>query len=173
MLRLVIVSTHSRPKATGPTARQCFRKVVSFQHTAARRRLRHADHLETSAFLFQHTAARRRLVWLSSCGVLPTQVSTHSRPKATGVQPVKHSANAGFQHTAARRRLFRRPSLPIANCVVSTHSRPKATACYHCAHADFKSVSTHSRPKATDVFFRYAIIIGKFQHTAARRRLGG
>ena len=35
---------------------------------------------------FQHTAARRRLALLSSLPFLTLQVSTHSRPKAAGIE---------------------------------------------------------------------------------------
>ncbi len=57
--------------------------------------------------------------------------------------------------------------------MVSTHSRPKAAGADVFAGVDDKMVSTHSRPKAagsTKAFWR--IEPNKFQHTAARRRLG-
>ena len=79
-----------------------------------------------------------------------------------------------FQHTAARRRLASAPAKEQDNdSNVSTHSRPKAAGpLWRVAHLlDF--VSTHSRPKAAGL----CNISGKqrakkFQHTAARRRLG-
>ena len=119
------VSTHSRPKAAGPSAtwRTSF---TWFQHTAARRRLdcsrrrpavrNVSTHSRPKAaetgiarfsftLLFQHTAARRRLI--NSC-----------------IQSIKDGL---FQHTAARRRLPGK-GLIMATQSVSTHSRPKAAA---------------------------------------------
>ena len=78
------VSTHSRPKAAGAfsvfavilspcfntqppeggwfTDDRVFHTSCGFQHTAARRRLGHADANGIPRVWFQHTAARRRLV---------------------------------------------------------------------------------------------------------------
>ena len=56
-----------------------------FQHTAARRRLEIVSRLKHDLRLFQHTAARRRLGLTATSGVLITDVSTHSRPKAAGL----------------------------------------------------------------------------------------
>ncbi len=39
---------------------------MTFQHTAARRRLGEMALKSASDFLFQHTAARRRLAWLQA-----------------------------------------------------------------------------------------------------------
>ena len=103
----------------------------------------------------------RFLVWV---------VSTHSRPKAAGINHGNSLFFKMFQHTAARRRLetdFQGLSLPFA---VSTHSRPKAAggglARLRKRMASFNTqppeggwidvsysvylyvVSTHSRPKA-------------------------
>ena len=80
----VKVSTHSRAEAaailgdlvifivvcfnTQPRGGGCDDKVrdycltKKFQHTAARRRLRHGHYLLVQSLLFQHTAARRRLL---------------------------------------------------------------------------------------------------------------
>ena len=100
-------------------------------------------------------------------------VSTHSRPKAAG------ASQQGF----------------IQGLDVSTHSRPKAAGFEVRVIFLGNNVSTHSRPKAAgfNLFFRYSCIrcfntqppeggwyhhlshpleIPKFQHTAARRRLG-
>ena len=121
------VSTHSRPKAAGPTIKYLMVKNGRFQHTAARRRL--VPHVNLGALRqqgfntqppeggwtmtrqsqahppqFQHTAARRRL---------------ESKPRHT-------AANAKFQHTAARRRLACLAAAVLIKGYVSTHSRPKA-----------------------------------------------
>ena len=106
LTNLALVSTHSRPKAAGITpdaqwplfkfqhtaARRRLgalklRAAISalFQHTAARRRLEIVSRLKHDLRLFQHTAARRRLGLTATSGVLITDVSTHSRPKAAGL----------------------------------------------------------------------------------------
>nr|DAQ97057.1 MAG TPA: hypothetical protein [Herelleviridae sp.] len=76
------VSTHSRPKAAGPSGKSS-QKPSEFQHTAARRRLAIPAADTCPPVPFQHTAARRRLAF------------AHDGFKCA-VQ---------FQHTAARRRL--------------------------------------------------------------------
>ena len=55
------VSTHSRPKAAAAAVR-AGGKPISFQHTAARRRLTVVSHGTGCVLSFQHTAARRRLL---------------------------------------------------------------------------------------------------------------
>ena len=78
------------------------------------------------------------------------EVSTHSRPKAAGLNSCK--------------------ILVTEN--VSTHSRPKAAGIYIRRRSQSYPVSTHSRPKAAGILnFAYSKVL-KFQHTAARRRLG-
>ena len=99
---------------------------ITFQHTAARRRLQQY-HLQVNICTqFQHTAARRRLRTVI----------------------VTAGGKRWFQHTAARRRLrlqFLPKFLPL---VVSTHSRPKAAANQTIKFTETLNVSTHSRPKA-------------------------
>ena len=119
------VSTHSRPKAAGPSC--CTRQTAGlFQHTAARRRL----DLEADGVgvvdLFQHTAARRRLDGVVGLG--------NDKPL--------------FQHTAARRRLALHAGSPLRYRKVSTHSRPKAAGTSRFSGRPQHQVSTHSRPKA-------------------------
>ena len=99
------VSTHSRPKAAGPTICAMSIWYCLFQHTAARRRLAPiAMVLDDGDGQFQHTAARRRLEAAAFGGGWSTQ----------------------FQHTAARRRLEYQFFQLINKSKVSTHSRPKA-----------------------------------------------
>ena len=83
---------------------------MKFQHTAARRRLRHARPGRQSARRFQHTAARRRLPPEKQKALAVVRVSTHSRPKAA----------AGLD------------CLLTLTYRVSTHSRPKAAASPFC-----------------------------------------
>ena len=77
-----------------------------FQHTAARRRLENQTLTNILKLMFQHTAARRRLGKISGIFGVVRWVSTHSRPKAAGLDKagVEYTVRM-FQHTAARRRL--------------------------------------------------------------------
>ena len=99
--------------------------------------------------LFQHTAARRRL----------------------DVSNVHISLSKMFQHTAARRRLGAGVRLRLLEHEVSTHSRPKAAGICATSALFRLQVSTHSRPKAAGCGLGRAGTFGRFQHTAARRRL--
>ena len=100
-----LVSTHSRPKAAGSTTgftlcdaegfntqppeggwmawQTAWLGWITFQHTAARRRLDPTVDERSAAYWFQHTAARRRLAAMSG----------------------RSECIMWFQHTAARRRL--------------------------------------------------------------------
>ena len=127
-LAVIGVSTHSRPKAAGPTIRTGYRRllgfntqppeggwlslqdflifVLVFQHTAARRRLgRRCLPLSTAISTFQHTAARRRLG--SRKMLTPLRSSFNTQPPEGGWQCQKKMPKhiQKFQHTAARRRL--------------------------------------------------------------------
>ncbi len=55
---------------------------------------------------------------------------------------------------------------------VSTHSRPKAAGDELHPRPAGVQVSTHSRPKAAGTAVLDQSTVAKFQHTAARRRLG-
>ena len=79
--------------------------TLTFQLTAARRRLDRADRSALLVRMFQLTAARRRLVLYVDILLTMYRVSTHSRPKA-----------AGIDHN----------SITFHYSGVSTHSRPKA-----------------------------------------------
>ena len=143
-----------------------------FQHTAARRRLGHAQTAKPAddgGFNTQPPEggwnANRRYS-------IRCNVSTHSRPKAAG--------RFGTNQRAGQE--------------VSTHSRPKAAGAWSHIRQKLVMVSTHSRPKAaggSTAKWRFLIIrfntqppeggwscsycitvwIALFQHTAARRRL--
>ena len=78
-----------------------------------------------------------------------------------------------FQHTAARRRLVDCDTEEAKRLMVSTHSRPKAAGNRPPVLCPSCEVSTHSRPKAAGYRNNAAQVQNvKFQHTAARRRLG-
>ena len=125
--------------------------AISFQHTAARRRLADCKPKRRSHDLFQHTAARRRLgEHYASTGVR-RHVSTHSRPKAAGsVDSTEHNILT-FQHTAARRRLG-----PMLSCSYSIRVR----------------FNTQPPEGGWMTAVLDQSTVAKFQHTAARRRLG-
>ena len=57
--------------------------------------------------------------------------------------------------------------------MVSTHSRPKAAGPCVLLINLIEVVSTHSRPKAAGSYLPLQNQVSWFQHTAARRRLGG
>ena len=142
---------------------------------------------------FQLTAARRRLVYnvLGGAGggvsthsrpkaagyrdlplLIERLVSTHSRPKAAGQKIAGLNRTSKFQLTAARRRLG--PILfmwVVLRCFNSQPPEGGWPSSQPSAHS-FR-VSTHSRPKAAGCRYgRHAAIRGRFQLTAARRRLG-
>ena len=141
---------------------------------------------------FQLTAARRRLVYnvLGGAGggvsthsrpkaagyrdlplLIERLVSTHSRPKAAGQKIAGLNRTSKFQLTAARRRLG--PILfmwVVLRCFNSQPPEGGWPSSQPSAHS-FR-VSTHSRPKAAGCRYgRHAAIRGRFQLTAARRRL--
>ena len=99
------------------------------------------------------------------------KVSTHSRPKAAAhAQELRQTTGRSFNTQPPEGgclRLNRRQD----SLQVSTHSRPKAAAqCIGNCEYSIK-VSTHSRPKAAAWYDSAVMHTGKFQHTAARRRL--
>ena len=77
-----------------------------FQHTAARRRLGGKGcNVASDGWVSTHSRPKAAGVELDE-PVEPTVVSTHSRPKAAGFRGNKARASIPvFQHTAARRRL--------------------------------------------------------------------
>ena len=149
MIDNMMVSTHSRPKAAG--------RLKSFRC------------LLISVSTHSRPKAAGFGMYLSR---LIKTVSTHSRPKAAGPPPPAEPPPPAFQHTAARRRL--------GNLTATSHGRqsfntqpPEGGWLVPVLYAkNPEIVSTHSRPKAAGspvvIFFSFA----KFQHTAARRRLG-
>ena len=125
--------------------------LKEFQHTAARRRLVFMKNPISSAMKFQHTAARRRLVVRN--GVCYYEAS--------------------FQHTAARRRLVdvrhapkrgkhRFNTQPPEGGWILRHQYDKYPPCFNTQPPEggwARIVAKYSQRQ-------------RFQHTAARRRLG-
>ena len=151
--------------------------------------------MSSRPYRFQHTAARRRLGkirrfpnperWVSThsrpkAAGFPylsnnhhNYVSTHSRPKAAGT-PCRRKRGRCYVSTHSRPKAAgRQPHIPPAFGIVSTHSRPKAAGSLDEPADEAVKVSTHSRPKAAGLDRnRQRRLRGRFQHTAARRRLG-
>ncbi len=100
-------------------------------------------------------------------------VSTHSRPKATVQTAITAYRELRSFNTQPPEGDCLLPLRPCRFQIRFNTQPPEGDCFFKKREPKQEPVSTHSRPKATDVFFRYAIIIGKFQHTAARRRLGG
>ena len=122
------VSTHSRPKAAGRRNRPALFRRQSFNTQPPEGGWIHCYAVCRQFLRFQHTAARRRLAMLENAYKICVNVSTHSRPKAAGMDFRGHlhapsvsthsrpkaagftanptlSSSRKFQHTAARRRL--------------------------------------------------------------------
>ena len=140
---------------------------------------------------FQHTAARRRLVQVAKRAI-EMSVSTHSRPKAAGSNIISGLWNGLFQHTAARRRLWcRAVGYAFAVCFNTQPPEGGCSSVNSCTARSMRfntqppeggcgafllpsapnSVSTHSRPKAAGITGGARFFKLLFQHTAARRRL--
>ena len=140
---------------------------------------------------FQHTAARRRLIKSGVDGTM-SQVSTHSRPKATAclvaclvacmisfnTQPPEgdwylHHLFSGFdlfQHTAARRRLRMTPfRIWLLYCF---NTQPPEGDCLQPSNPASIKYGFNTQPPEGDCGVE--ALEGEvtwFQHTAARRRL--
>ena len=120
-------------------------------------------------------------------------VSTHSRPKAAGMDVSGLKRKEQVSTHSRPKAAGETEEIDILNNFVSTHSRPKAAGRY-LSTKDFlikfqhtaarrrlvsfsialicvASVSTHSRPKAAGRRSRHGYRAIRFQHTAARRRL--
>ena len=100
-------------------------------------------------------------------------VSTHSRPKAAGFTAYQDFAQAArFNTQPPEGGWWETVKSALIAGWVSTHSRPKAAGCCLFPIFEKRSVSTHSRPKAAGRRKSSPNGCTKFQHTAARRRLG-
>ena len=102
--KVIIVSTHSRPKAAGKRHAPLLRQLDGFN---------------------TQPPEGGWAQWLTGPCPAP-MVSTHSRPKAAGNVMTLFTRLTKFQHTAARRRLVCEPPESQRQKAVSTHSRPKA-----------------------------------------------
>ena len=123
---LILVSTHSRPKAAGCGFTRRYADTSCFNTQPPEGGWLIGGSMLYLINTFQHTAARRRLVKPRRHFLFLCQVSTHSRPKAAGLFGLYLNRDKA----------------------VSTHSRPKAAGHRPKPRQCAGSVSTHSRPKA-------------------------
>ena len=161
------------PEGGWPDGAGFFRHAVSFQHTAARRRLvRRLEELGIIS-VFQHTAARRRLVCDSETTQINAIVSTHSRPKAAGLNDLQNKLFDMFQHTAARRRLDKRTRCPEMGKLGFNTQPPEGGWILQklplCVLICFNTQPPEGGWPMSSLFPKLGWM---FQHTAARRRLG-
>ena len=143
-----VVSTHSRPKAAGPTVAERETAKMGFNTQPPEGGWSFDWIFKPANFLFQHTAARRRLDFEGNKYTGKGNVSTHSRPKAAGTTKMFCKQWDRFQHTAARRRLAE--TLKPKTRKRSFNTQPPEGGWlgrFHCLSL-LILVSTHSRPKA-------------------------
>ena len=170
---------------------------MSFQHTAARRRLVGKGATACRRYLCFNTQPPEGGWYPAADGRVRVGRGFNTQPPEGGWlklqfaigrnYPFQHTAarrrlvfrflkpnvHVSFQHTAARRRLVFAASRQGQASDVSTHSRPKAAGMTDDILAMRVMVSTHSRPKAAGRPLVCLVAASyQFQHTAARRRLG-
>ena len=143
------VSTHSRPKAAGK--KSCLTKpTAKFQHTAARRRLAMALEFKSRQPCFNTQPPEGG--WMPRCPTkIVNMVSTHSRPKAAG----------SISHI----------SYQIQSCF---NTQPPEGGWTFNTVNTFFSLSFNTQPPegGWPCHRCWQTQGGRFQHTAARRRLG-
>ena len=123
--------------------------------------------------MFQHTAARRRLaLQIGFYAALFKGFNTQPPEGGWNRPGIWRAETTLFQHTAARRRLDEYGQKSNQKCYVSTHSRPKAAgkkiASFHRQGSGF---NTQPPEGGWSMGICPVVSAGKFQHTAARRRL--
>ena len=147
---MILVSTHSRPKAAGkPTFARA--SLILFQLTAARRRLARLHPLQGFFTEFQLTAARRRL----DADLFGNVLNKTFQLTAARRRLVAHQTTANhcleFQLTAARRRLEIAKTIPLIDSAFQlTAARRRLATERGDGHLPLV-VSTHSRPKAAGI----------------------
>ena len=126
LVRLLHVSTHSRPKAAG------------------------FDDNEGLKYINRFNTQPPEGGWAINAPRLVLHGGFNTQPPEGGWNKLLHSVclNCQFQHTAARRRLGDKIRCSEFEIVVSTHSRPKAAGIKGIGRIWRDKVSTHSRPKA-------------------------
>ena len=151
------VSTHSRPKAAGGFFIAIRPSELGFNTQPPEGGWVYPLVCKVELIGFQHTAARRRLGQIQYRCRRLFRVSTHSRPKAAGVDCQRLRANY-FVSTHSRPKAAGLDGFCITGKkMVSTHSRPKAAGARHLVKKLPADVSTHSRPKAAGSSIRDSI----------------
>ena len=102
---------------------------------------------------------------------LTTFVSTHSRAEAAASSVSQPKTSMLGFNTQPRGGGCLVGGILIGAAAVSTHSRAEAAAKMSTIFELNDQVSTHSRAEAAAFFYGCTVIMGVFQHTAARRRL--
>ena len=167
-----------------------------FQHTAARRRLTAATPKSVSCYLFQHTAARRRLDAATYGKQVAKLVSTHSRPKAAGLWLIHGKTVSACFNTQppeggwtqnAGRRLVRPcfntqppeggwllPSFNFPFRICFNTQPPEGGWATSTKASCISASSFNTQPPEGGWLARLPVpcVSSRFQHTAARRRLG-
>ena len=145
------VSTHSRPKAAGSAARFTTTSCCLFQHTAARRRLA------------KFALARRPRPRFNTQPPEGGWLKHHDRKRKGWLRFNTQPPEGGWLRRDGRIiRLGSFNTQPPEGGWVSVRKLVERNA----------PVSTHSRPKAAGKSAQPKRAAAKFQHTAARRRLG-
>ena len=148
-----MVSTHSRPKAAGYHVNQALATTNVSTHSRPKAAGLALRYFMVSALLFQHTAARRRLA--------AKGLSYQRWTDCFNTQPPEGGWDAQIGRGQPLKGFNTQP--PEGGWAIPVYKRH-----------DNLSVSTHSRPKAAEAVHQnhVGIVSCRFQHTAARRRLG-
>ncbi len=142
------VSTHSRPKAAGFAKGFYLRDTPCFNTQPPEGGWAVQKFLIMLLSLFQHTAARRRLVNLTCCKKVKRCFNTQP-PEGGWAEKFTKSNEILNVSTHSRPKAAGQPKLQQpAQKAVSTHSRPKAAGHEPAEYRQSRFVSTHSRPKA-------------------------
>ena len=149
---VLCVSTHSRPKAAGVSKILISLPLNMFQHTAARRRLAATLNIKKLGKLFQHTAARRRLDFQEAIDHTFTVVSTHSRPKAAGQCAAKVEIASACFNTQPPEGGWVRIWIGLSARLGFNTQPPEGGWIVLLVLVFGIRVSTHSRPKAAGDF---------------------
>ena len=168
-----MVSTHSRPKAAGCALSFIPPRVLVSTHSRPKAAGRHRDSylMPKPCFNTQPPEGgwegiKIRAGCFAGFNTQPPEGGWDSSNRSA-------SANGGFNTQPPEGGWLYELEEGDKTLAVSTHSRPKAAGSLSVRHTTRTVVSTHSRPKAAGtVLCGLGSLNERFQHTAARRRLG-
>ena len=189
-----VVSTHSRPKAAGTTKQSETTPTCRFNTQPPEGGWRAAVMMRLGDAVSTHSrpkaAGQNSLVgsslfqgfntqppeggWKITPKVNRSKMRFNTQPPEGGwlLGHIRQGDNARFQHTAARRRLATGFSAVSTGRCFNTQP-PEGGWVYGVDVSPSSNVSTHSRPKAAGCLWTSRRTkLSRFQHTAARRRLG-